>query len=84
MTIYPDIAAPFSCAICKADSPPRWDGRERRTVAPICYPCERNYGGGSGLDAAMDDRLCRQINALAVAISVLSYRQTHNWDHFYG
>jgi hypothetical protein len=84
MTIYPDRAAPFTCRICEVEAPSKWENRDRMTVAPICYRCERDYGGGSGLAAAMDDRLARQINALAQAISGLAWRQTDKWRHLYG
>lgn len=83
MTIYPAKAAPFICSICETEAPKRWESRERMAVAPICYRCERDYGGGGGLDAAMDDRLARQINALANEISWLAYRQTDKWSHLY-
>jgi hypothetical protein len=47
----------------------------RKTVAPICYRCERSWGGG--YPAAMDDRLATQINALANAISGEAYRKEY-------
>lgn len=84
MAIYPPRAAPFHCAICDRLGPPQWDSGQRATVAPLCYRCERDYGGNGGMAAAMDDRLCRQINALAQAISGLAYREMYERSNAHG
>jgi hypothetical protein len=79
MTIYPPRAAPFDCAICGKRSPSKWQNLSRMAVRPVCYSCERDWGGGSGLPAQMDDRLTRQINALASAIHWTAISQQHKW-----
>ena len=68
MTIYPTKAAPFTCAICEQPSPRPYDNPNRMTVAPLCYRCEREWGGFSGMHSKMDDRLSAQINALSKAL----------------
>lgn len=68
MTIYPPKAAPFNCVICNKPGPPDWDNSNRPTVAPLCYRCEVEWGGGSGLHSKMDDRLSAQIYALSQAL----------------
>lgn len=84
MAIYPPKAAPFHCVICDRFGPGQWDNGQRMTVPPLCYRCERDYGGGSGLAAAMDDRLARQIRALAEVISGLAYRQIYDGSNQHG
>lgn len=84
MTIYPAKAAPFRCAICDREGPPQWDHRERTTVAPLCYRCERDWGGGGGLAARMDHRLARQIRALAEVIACTAHCQQHGNPTPYG
>lgn len=79
MTVYPPRAAPFDCAICGKTAPGIWDNPARMTVAPLCYRCERDWGGGSTLPAQMDERLNRQINALASAIHWTAISQQHKW-----
>ena len=84
MAIYPPRAAPFHCVICDCAAPGIWDNPQRMTIAPICYRCERDYGGNGGMAAARDDRLASHIRALAEAISGLAYRQIYDRSNLHG
>lgn len=85
MTIYAPRAQPFICAICSRPGPPQWENINRRTIAPICFPCEVMWGRSGGFTpSSMDARLTAQIGALASILSATANCLQHGSRHPYG
>lgn len=73
MAIYPEAAAPYSCAICGKSAPYLWEDPRIRSLPPLCRHCENDYGVGPYNDASPDRRVIKQIGALAEAIRIDAY-----------
>lgn len=81
MTLYRDPPAPFDCVIC---SRPQMQGHWDRfrgphmPIPPVCNTCEREWGrraDGQQINVKPDQRMIRQIWALASVISATAYCQ---------
>lgn len=77
---YPDS---FTCAICgngcgqcEGQTWLRWSEPRRRDLPPICWYCEQEWGiGPYGIDVKLDNRLARQISALAEALGAEAFNR---------
>ncbi|VDC28262.1 hypothetical protein [Pseudogemmobacter humi] len=86
MAIYPPRPAPFTCAICLQERPPPWQSRDHMDIPPICWSCEQDQTlrTGSYYVRNPDQRLAKQIGALAEMLQIEAYRASQNMGPLYG
>ena len=81
MPIYPPKADPFDCAICGKARPLQWQDPMQTDYPPICWACEQ-YGYRTGpITRNPDQRIAKQIAALAEVIADESYQQIWRQTH---
>ncbi|HMT98014.1 MAG TPA: hypothetical protein PKA33_01465 [Amaricoccus sp.] len=69
MPIYADRPSPFICVVCGSEQPKSWCDPAHVPYPPLCWSCEQ-YGWRRGpITRNPDQRLAKQIGALAEAIS---------------
>lgn len=75
MPIYPPRPAPFDCAICGKARPLRWQDPSQTDYPPICWVCEQSGYRTGPITRNPDQRIAKQIAALAEVITNESYQQ---------